>query len=168
MGLRTVSRDQFYVVGMEYIGKNENEEVSVLWNNFIPRSSEIANACEPGVFYGVCSRIENSPDGSWSYVAGVEVSCLDEIPEGMVGRTVPRSTYAVFVHRGHLAALGATWSGIYHEWLPNSGYRPAADWAFECYDERFDAHSPFSELDVFVPIKVSGLSDGGGVCPVDD
>jgi AraC family transcriptional regulator len=159
--LRTETRDQFFLVGMEYIGRNENEEVSVLWNALIPRVSEIANACEPGVFYGLCSHIEDSSDGSYSYVAGVEVSSLDDIPGGMVGRTIPRSTYAVFVHKGHLAALGATWSGIYHEWLPNAGYRPAADWAFECYDERFDAHSPLSELDVFVPIKVSELSEDG-------
>jgi predicted transcriptional regulator YdeE len=36
----------------------------------------------------------------YSWILGCEVSSLDEIPEGLVGKVIPESKYAVFTTQG--------------------------------------------------------------------
>lgn len=153
---KIVVKDQFMVIGTEYIGKNENSEISTMWgNDFMPRIAEIRNVINPGIFYGICACMGDVETGVFSYVAGREVSNLDEIPVGMVGKTIPSNTYAVFTHIGPLTTLGATWTSIYDKWLPESGYKASGDPDFECYDERFKDMSEDSELDIYIPIKAT-------------
>lgn len=151
---KIVARDEFMIAGTEYIGKNENGEISRMWGEeFLPRVQEIKNAVNPCVFYGLCSTIENSVNGEWSYIAGVEVNNIDSIPPGMVGRVIPAATYAVFTHTGPLTTLHNTFENIHQIWLPDSGYEKAADYDFEYYDERFKHMAEDSELDIWVPVK---------------
>lgn len=35
----------------------------------------------------------------FSEVIGIEVSCYDNFPEGIVAKTIPAGKYAVFTHR---------------------------------------------------------------------
>jgi AraC family transcriptional regulator len=86
-------------------------------------------------------------------VACQEVSNCNSVPEGMVKRTIPSNSYAVFTHRGSLESLANTWAYITKVWLPKSEYRMAGEYAFEYYDERFDNFSEKSELDIYVPVK---------------
>lgn len=141
------------IVGTEYIGKNENREIPQMWGEqFFPRLPEITNGVEDGIFYGLCScaGVENG----FSYVAAREVSSLDNIPEGMVGKTVPTATYAVFTHIGSLEDLSKTYEQIHKQWLSNSDYEMAGNYEFEYYDERFTDFSPTSEMDIYVPVKL--------------
>lgn len=146
-----VMRDEFKVIGMEYIGKGENGELPQLWTNFIPRMAEIKNITSPNIAYGVCGSLNE--DGSFSYVAGMEVSELNNIPEGMVGLTIPAAKYAVFTQKGSLESLHSIYDYIYKTWLPNSGIELAESPMFELYDERFDNFSEKSEIDIYVAIK---------------
>ena len=86
-------------------------------------------------------------------MAARPVDSLDDIPDGMVGRTVPEGSYAVFTHVGRLDTLGRTMNYIYGSWVPNSGYelRPGPD--LELYDDRFDPASETSEMDIYIPVK---------------
>ncbi|MHB1000340.1 MAG: GyrI-like domain-containing protein [Armatimonadota bacterium] len=150
-----VRKDQFMVVGTEYTGKNENGEIPAMWGNeFMPRINEIKNVVNPCTFYGICTCTGDAEAGTFSYIAGREVSSLDDIPARMVGTTIPAYTYAVFTHVGSLDKLGATWMSIYQDWLPASGYEPLNDLSFEYYDERFKDSSEASELDIYVAVKV--------------
>lgn len=151
---RVISKDQFMVIGTEYIGKNENGEIPQMWgNDFMPRISEIEDVVNPKVFYGICTCMEAVKSGMFSYVACREVGSLDKIPNKMVGKTIPAHTYAVFTHIGSLKNLGATWISIYNDWLPASGYEASDGLSFEYYDERFKDFSDTSELDIFIAIK---------------
>ena len=152
---KIITKDSFMVVGTEYIGKNENGEIPQMWgNDFMPRINEITNVVNPNAFYGVCTCMKAVEIGMFSYIAGREVSSLEDVPSRMVGKTIPANTYAVFTHVGSLAALGSTWISIYDKWLPESGYEPSGDPEFEYYDERFKDESDASELDIYIPIKV--------------
>ncbi|MHB1456254.1 MAG: GyrI-like domain-containing protein [Armatimonadota bacterium] len=152
---KIVTKDSFMVVGTEYIGKNENGEIPQMWgDDFMPRIDEITNAVNPSVFYGVCTCMNTVEAGVFSYIAGREVSSLEDIPAGMVGKAIPANTYAVFTHIGSLSNLGSTWMSIYNEWLPASGYQQSGDPDFEYYDGRFKDNSDESELDIYIPITV--------------
>lgn len=155
---KIVERGEFKVVGMQYIGNNQNAEIAKMWGEFFPRIGEIKNNAGKHIFYGLCECLcegecKCGAGSDFSYIAGIEVTSLDDIPEGMAGRTIPASKYAVFTHKGALETLKDTFGYIYGTWLPTSGYTPAQSIGFELYDERFDNFSEKSELDIYVPIK---------------
>ncbi len=138
------------VVGMEYYGQNENHEISTMWGVFNGRCKTIPHLAGKGEAYGVCSC-----DGKQlHYIAGLPVTKVDTLPEGMVSCTIPAGTYAVFTYRGTLANLQKTYEDIYKTWLPSSTYqrddvRPDVEW----YDERFTTgNDPASAFDICIPV----------------
>jgi predicted transcriptional regulator YdeE len=83
---------------------------------------------------------KTQPDSpEFDYMISVEVSSLDEIPEGMESLTLPASDYVAmpFVKRGNADGMSAI-NYIMKEWLPTSGYAPKPTPVFIYYDdERF-------------------------------
>lgn len=157
---KIVMKEAFTVVGVECTGleinlspnydQNQNR-IPALWGSFLPREKEIGNRINNAVSYGMCIPEEN---GTFSYMACLEVSDEQDLPEGMVSRTVPASKYAVFTNKGPLSKLPELSKYIYGTWLPESGYELALIPELEVYDERFiDPISEKSELDVYVAIK---------------
>ena len=149
---KIVTKPAFMVVGMEYIGKNENLEISQMWGRFNPRVPEIKNIVE-GVAYGICDMIEVAEPGAFEYVAGFEVSRIEDLPQGMVAFVVPEQKYAVFEHRGPLAALRETYNYIHQAGLSQSGYHHAKGPELEVYDDKFTDFSPKSILYIYIPIE---------------
>ena len=157
-----VTKDEFIVVGMECISKNENGEFGQLWGEFLGRMNEIENRVSSCGCYGLCGC---GPDcdpekgeckcdeAGFRYMACVEVSNAEKIPAGMVTETVPGAKYAVFTHVGGLDKLHDTYNNIYQSWLSNSGCEVAGCFCFELYDERFNPTGENSELDIYVPVK---------------
>ncbi len=148
-----VVKPAFNLIGMQYIGKNENNEVAEMWSRFVWRINEPPRS-DPMVSYGLCdSSIPNLPEGEFEYVAGVEVNNTDRIPEGMVLRQVPERKYAVFAHRGLLDTLPETYQYIYQVWLPKSGLQVADLVDMEVYDKDFIPGSPNSVMYIYIPVK---------------
>lgn len=156
-----ITRDAFKIVGLEVISKNENGEFGRLWEEFIGRAGEVKNARQ-GICYGLCScgpecepekGICKCGETGFSYMAGIEVSEAENIPAGMVAKTVPASKYAVFTHVGSLDKLKDTYDYILQTWLKESGYELTGSSCFELYDERFNPSSDDSEIDLYMPVK---------------
>ncbi|MEN6357589.1 MAG: AraC family transcriptional regulator [Armatimonadota bacterium] len=154
METRIINLPAMRVVGLGYIGKNENAEISSMWGDFIPRIHEIQGKIQPGVMLGVCG--DSHEDGSFRYVAGYEVDDDAPVPDGMTIFDVPAATYAVVTQHGELSdeksGLGAALNFVYREWLPTSGYQRADTPDLEWYDERFRPGQEDSEMDVYTPI----------------
>jgi predicted transcriptional regulator YdeE/DNA-binding transcriptional MerR regulator len=148
-----VTRPAFNVVGMCYHGRNQNQEIGVMWSKFLARLGEIERI-NPTVSYGVCTSPGGLPEGHFEYVSGVEVPEGAPVPEGMVLRTVPAQRYAAFKHIGSDEKLGETYRAVYQEWMPAAGLEPAiSGWDMEVYTEEFDDFSPESVLYIYVPVK---------------
>jgi len=65
------------------------------------------------------------------------------------------SAYAVFIHRGSLGKLAATYEGIYRTWLPNSDYALAGSYDFEAYPASFDLEDETRcVLEIWVPVNI--------------
>lgn len=146
---KIVKLDAFKVVGMPYLGKNEHGEISQMWGEFMPRMHEIKHlAGGEKRTYGLCSP---NKQGLVDYIAGLPVTELKDIPEGMVGKDVPAQTYVMFVANA-ISDIYATYDTITKEWLPNSGYQAGDGPDFELYPDTFDAEED-PHLYIYFPIK---------------
>jgi AraC family transcriptional regulator len=151
---RIVIKEGFTVVGMKCSTTLKNNKVPQLWDEFLSRIHEIKNRSDDKVAMGISEFCKNPHDEEFTYVACVPVMRIDEIPEGMVVKTVPRNKYVVVTHKGSLETLGNAYDFIYATWLPKSGYELAEADDFEVYDERFlGPEDEKSEIDIYVPIK---------------
>lgn len=159
---RFVTRDEFKVVGLQCISKNENDEFGRLWGDFIGRMDEVKNRVGQCVCYGMCEcgpecdpekGVCKCEEVGYKYTACVEVSDANEVPAGMITETIPAKKYAVFTHKGCLSKLSDTFSQIYQTWLPGSGCELSGSFGFELYDDRFNPIGENSEIDIYVPIK---------------
>lgn len=98
---RRVLRPEIHIVGIEfqapftavYMAK---VMIPKLWSELERRRHEIVRQKQTGSITGVTL----SRSKIYRYVAGVEVSHLHEIPQGMVGLTLPACEYAVYTHQG--------------------------------------------------------------------
>ncbi|MBN1179692.1 MAG: GyrI-like domain-containing protein [Anaerolineae bacterium] len=144
---KIVTKPAFTVVGMKYHGKNENDEIAQMWAEFNPRIPEIKHQSGPA--YGVCGNMEE--DSSFEYVAGMEVSSTEGLPEGMTYWDVPEQTYAVFPCT--LRTIHAAYEYAFQTWLPGSGYARGEGPDFELYEEEFDPEVEDPKLAIYVPIK---------------
>lgn len=71
---------------------------------------------------------------SYSWILGCEVASLDEVPEGLVGKVIPDSKYAVFTTQGEFPqGLIAVWQAIWKSSLHRSYTTD-----FEVYRSDFD------------------------------
>ena len=91
--------------------------------------------------YGACFP-ENSENGEFEYVIGVEVKDGHDIPKEYHVSTIPEALYAVFSsppsdEANFSSSIQGTWKYIFSEWFPNSGYEFAGGKVdYEFYDER--------------------------------
>lgn len=133
---------EFKVVGIEIHTSNATEmnaanaKIPGLWRRFyqekIPASLKHA---KPDVrVVGVYSKYASDHSGPYSLLAGVEVSTLDAIPDGMTGITIPANNYLVFSAHGAMPqALIQTWGTIWEYFSPGRKYQRAYTHDFELY-----------------------------------
>ncbi|MDQ3200941.1 MAG: GyrI-like domain-containing protein [Pseudomonadota bacterium] len=125
-------------------------DIPDLWEKFIP---EIGNI--PGqkneVTYGICCNPDGQ--GSFEYIAGVEIDKLDDLPEKFRWVEVQPQQYAIFEHKGSLKTLPETFQYIWKTWLPQSGREAADAPEFERYSEDFNPRLNTGVLEIWLPLK---------------
>lgn len=84
----------------------------------------------------------------YSWILGCEVSSLEKVPEGLVGKVIPASRYAVFTTQGKFPqGLIAAWQDI---WKTNLARSYTCD--FEVYQEGFDPEQN-PEVKVYISLE---------------
>lgn len=133
----------YRVVGMQYLGKNENGEITEMWggkDGFISRMNEIQPLTGECITYGLCRCRPGVTDGSFDYVAAAPVAEDAPIPEGMVEASIGAHTYAVVTVQG-LDQIGQAWNDS-HQWLASN-----SEWESCCSEGNCEcAKYPFFEL----------------------
>jgi predicted aldo/keto reductase-like oxidoreductase/predicted transcriptional regulator YdeE len=154
-GPAIVDKEEFQIVGVENIGKIETRNTGQVWAKFQELAPKVPNKdTSHGLGISIGSK-ELFKKGENRYIAANEVSSVDEVPEGMITETIPAQKYAVFTHSGKVSNLGETYRFIFEDWRPNNTRYNQVLFAplFEWYDQRFDANSDDSELDLYIPIE---------------
>ncbi|MBW6513185.1 MAG: GyrI-like domain-containing protein [Candidatus Syntrophosphaera sp.] len=152
---RIVHREAFTVVGMKCRTTMADNQIPRLWEDFNPRARAVQHALFAQGCYGICFNEEgDEPGGDWfSYLAGVEVTELKDVPAGMESLLIPASDHAVFEHLGTLENLQQTYHFIYNQWLPQSEYVMLGSQDFELYDQRFKYGLPDSVMEIWIPVS---------------
>ncbi len=93
---------------------------------------------------------------SFEYLCGVEVRSFAALSLTSGRMRIAQQRYAVFVHRGAITAIAATWQAILHDWLPGNGaYVSAHKPDFERYDERFDPATGSGEVEIWISVTAT-------------
>jgi AraC family transcriptional regulator len=121
-----------------------------LWDQFIPEIGNIAGQ-KGEITYGICCNPDGN--GGFEYIAGVEISKLDDLPEKYRWVEVQPQQYAVFEHKGSLDGLPETFQYIWKTWLPSSGREAADAPEFERYSADFNPTLNTGLLEIWLPLK---------------
>ena len=84
--------------------------------------------------------------------AGVEVSQIGELPDGLSFFQIPSGRYAVFTHKGPSSDTG-TFEDIFTKWLPNSKHELDDRPHFDIMGEKYKGDQPDSEEEIWIPIQ---------------
>ena len=135
-------KDALLVAGLRYEGKNEHGEIPAMWDEFLPRVSELVADASRFAAYGVARALPKTEEsGAFEYLAGVAVASLDNLPPGMVGWGIPALTYAVLPAHD-VPNIGPVSHYFYGEWLPQSQeYEMGEGLMVEYYPETFGQDS---------------------------
>ncbi|MCL2406080.1 MAG: helix-turn-helix domain-containing protein [Defluviitaleaceae bacterium] len=123
--VRYMHKEAFYVVGLEadihYNNGDGTAPIGELWdlwnnNNY---ANLIPDTVSQGVVYGITHS--ETVDSKAKYAICVEVTTLDNIPVGLVGRKFEASEYAIFDTTLEIIFTGEFWRAFYSKWLPTSG-----------------------------------------------
>ncbi len=110
-----LQKPQMHVIGIECRTSNNPEagprDIPRLWDKFYSLDvlNQIPNKTSHDVIALYCDY-EGDYTQPYSCVIGCPVASIEEIPEGMVAKTVPEAAYAVFPVTGELPA------GIINAW----------------------------------------------------
>jgi len=140
----------FTLVGLQMRVKPQGKAPSQLWDEFGSRMSDISHMTGPDIAYGLTNNMDMS-SGEFDYMAGVQVSSTDDIPDGMVSFNVPAQHYAVFPCT--IPTIREVFDHIYGVWLPASGYARTAGPELELYGETFDPRDPAAVFEVYIPVQ---------------
>lgn len=144
-------RAAFHVVGVQRrFTPATMSRIPEVWDLFVPRIGELSHAVGDRT-YGVCQDEADGP-GTFAYTAGIEVADLTQVPDGMVGFTVPPGTWADFVHRGHISKIAATFDEIALHGLAAAGLRRRDARDLEVYDEAWDPATGLGDVEIHIPV----------------
>ena len=124
--VKIIHKNAFFIAGLE-VDINYNSEKGTapiggawdLWNNG-KLSEMISDQTAKGNTYGITHS--ETAESTAKYTVCVEVSTLDNLPVGLVGRKFDSSEYAVFKTNLDIIWTGMFWKTFYTKWLPESGY----------------------------------------------
>lgn len=151
--MATVTLSAFHVIGIAVRTSNANnkalQDIGDLFGNFMAQNimQKIPNKLTEDI-YCVYTDYESDYNGPYTTIIGCKVSSLVDIPNGLIGKTIPHSKYEVYRSIGNLSiSLAKTWEGIWNSDL-NRSY--LAD--FDIYGEKARDFEN-AEVDTYVAVK---------------
>lgn len=147
MDAKITEKDAFWVMGLQEVFTEENEDHEGLWKRFMTHHDTIAPLRTDEAYYGVYFDTELDGKHALDCLAGMTVEPTDDVPEGLTLRCVPASTFAVF--ECTVPTIHDTWGKVFGEWLPESGYEEDPESA------NFDRYPPGCKGDSVVLLHLA-------------
>lgn len=143
------------IVGIHMAMSLSNNKTSELWQQFMPRRSEVKNRSTADFI-----SMQNYPD-NWNFCpdslfvkwAAVEVSFFTEVLSEMETYSLQGGKYAVFIHHGPASAAAKTMQYIFGQWLPKSEYSLDNREHFEILPEGYSPFNSNALEEIWVPVK---------------
>jgi len=155
---RIINSPETYIVGMKATMSFStiSEDTGKLARQFMPRLREINNRVNNYTLslqnYDDFDYHKVSPTMNFEKWVGVEVSNLDNIPEGMETLTINPGNYLVIDFKGSMQEFVKTWNYIHSQWLPNSEYKLDNRPNFEKLSPSYNPMNAVNEEEIWIPI----------------
>ncbi len=115
------------------MGPDQAGMIDRLWAILDGELPALPNRVQPERYYGLRSYPVDWPRTGPLYLAAVELTSPIVTTALPVVKTLPRLTYARFIHPGPARDLSLTLDYIYQTWLPQSGRNLAASFELEAF-----------------------------------
>lgn len=155
-----VQKPAMVIVGIECRTSNAPEagphDIPQLWGRFYNEDiiGQILNKISNEVVALYCDY-EGDYTQPYSLVIGCPVSSSDMIPDGMVAKTIPTGSYAVFRAVGEYpASLIEAWGNIWQQ----EDLKRTYTGDYELYGDKFTSGAP-KEVEVFIAIENEVVHD---------
>ena len=151
--MNTQTIQKFNIIGVMVRTTNENKQaekdIPALWGKFMGQNifQKIPNKTDD-TLYCIYADYEKDHTKAYTVIIGCKVSSLDDIPDGMAGKTIETGNYAKYTVKGN------TMQGVVQEeWarIENSDLARAYVADFDVYREGQDPEN--AEVDIFVSVK---------------
>ena len=144
----------FNIIGIAVRTTNENsqaaKDIPALWNKFMSENmlQQIPNKVD-NTIYCMYTEYEKDHTKPYTTLLGCKVENLENIPTGMIGKTVEDGIYIKQTVKGNLmqGVIANAWIKI---WNANFSRLYTAD--FEVYGEKAQ-NSENAEVDIFIAVK---------------
>ncbi|SDI81309.1 GyrI-like domain-containing protein [Chryseobacterium jejuense] len=152
--MNNVKIEPFKVIGIAVRTTNENEQaakdIPVLWENFMKENvhENIPDKIDNTV-YSIYTDYEKDHTKPYTTLLGCKVESLDNIPEGMIGKSFDGGDYVKFTTKGNLAE-GLVINEWFKIWNMDLGRTFTAD--FEMYGEKAQNPSD-AEVDILIAVN---------------
>jgi AraC family transcriptional regulator len=152
MGIQVIEKEEMKVVGISWNGTySQISTIPSLFKELINRLEEVSyQTKEPVLIAPFHSR-----ETEFTYYVTTPVEKIDEIPEGMVGFTIPSKNYVFATHKGSLEEVENTYKRIY-SLMEEYGYEQDRNaLSLEIYKEEHKHLNVNGELhfDIYLPVK---------------
>lgn len=146
--------NSFHIIGISVRTTNENgqagQDIPALWNRFMSEgiAAKIADKSDHSI-YCIYTDYEKDHTKPYTTILGCKVENLDNMPPGMIGKTINETEYEKFTAKGSISQgiVFNEWTKIWNSDLPRTF---TAD--FEVYGEK-SQDPENAEVDIFIAVK---------------
>ena len=151
--MNQITNPSFAFIGLNIRTTNENQQamqdIPALWAKFFTENTlaRIPNKTDDTI-YCIYTDYEKDYTRPYTTLLGCKVENLDNIPEGLTGRILPRAAYTTFAAKGtiHEGIVAQEWINIW-----NSSIERAYTADIEIYGEK--AQNPENaEIEIMIAI----------------
>ncbi len=152
--MQQVQIESFNIIGIAIRTTNENGQAATdipkLWDAFLSNAllSKIPSKID-GTIYSLYTEYESDHTKPYTTILGCKVEHLDEIPEGMVGKSFKGGKYLKLTANGNLTE-GLVANQWYQIWDMDLDRRYTVD--FEAYGEKTQ-NPQEAQVDFFIAIE---------------
>lgn len=174
--VKIVTLPETKLIGIERIIGGDEWAFDVFYESFDRIFRNAPNRKYPNSENATHALSELLPDGRWNYFIGIEVTSLDDVPDGAVSRELPAQLCAVIGYEGGIDYKTIT-GYLYGVWLEQNTYkvdhRFAGTWEYyspnkdcDVYEERIYMPIMRMEYDIveipdYSGVYVRGVSENG-------
>ncbi|MEC1521188.1 GyrI-like domain-containing protein [Neobacillus niacini] len=153
MNIQVLEKEEMKVVGISWSGTySQLNTIPELFDAMKERIDEVPNQTNTSILIAPF----HSRETELTYYVTTPVEKLENVPEGMVGFTIPRKNYVCTLHKGSLSEVENT----YREtliWMQEYGYE-LDDHALslEVYKQKDLANEEEIQIELYLPVKTYG------------
>jgi len=118
LNIKVVEKEEMKVVGISWNGTySQLETVPQLFREMKGRLQEVPNPVDDSILVAPFHGRETE----FTYYVTTPVKEIQQIPEGMVGFTIPRKNYVCTTHKGSIEEVENTYQQVL-KWMSEYGY----------------------------------------------